>query len=189
MQTSNQKGRLYFLIGLPRSGKSTIANNWLNHKISFANNNEMWKNIPPIEPDPRVVVCRDEIRLAMGHRWNGVVEPHVNAVANTMVRALLQHHNVLLDETHTSKSTLLQTLQIDPDAIWYFVDTKSDVCKQRARDSNQTDLYGPIDRMVGNLIKLCNCGWDTIPHELPRIINGLRQQARDNKPKFERIVD
>lgn len=181
-------GRLSFLIGLPRSGKTSIAASWAKNEISITNDNRIIKVSHIMTP--RVVVSADRVRLAMGHRWNGVVEPHVGAVCDTMIRALLYDHDVLVDETHTSARSISRTLQISSVANWYFVDTVPAVCKQRAIDTGQPDLVSVIDRMHQNLGRLCNAGTIlSIKGELPRVIEELREQAAKNKGIFERITD
>jgi len=183
-------GRLYFLIGLPRSGKSTIAKRWLNNEINITNYHCIVDKLACEISFPRVVVNADRIRLAMGHRWNGVVEPYVAATCDTMIRALLYDHDVLIDETHTSARSILRTLQISSIANWHFVDALPGVCQQRAIDTGQRDLTTVIGRMYTNLCKLCNCGtMVSIKGELPRVIDELKEQASANKGKFERIVD
>jgi len=142
--------------------------------------------------NPRVVVCRDTIRLAMGHRWNSYVESHVNAVAETMTRALLYEHDVLLDETNTTKSSVMKNFLLDPDADYHFVDTSPDICKSRARTTNQEDLFPVIDRMYDNLARLAQVNpvgnLKGITPYLFKEIELLREKARVQKEKFERIV-
>jgi hypothetical protein len=149
-------GRLYFLIGLARSGKSTLARRWLNKEIDFPCINRLTPHIGVNQP--RVIVCRDQIRLALGHRYNGFVEDFVAATATAMTRALLIDHDVLLDETHTTASNIKKAFQIDPMAIWYHVNTDASVCKERAVATGQEDLVPVIDRMMKNLLELTHRG-------------------------------
>jgi hypothetical protein len=175
---------------MARSGKSTIADLWLNQKRDIYENNALYQVNSIRGSRPRAVVSKDKIRLAMGHRWNGVVEPHVNAVCDTMTRALLLDHDVMLDETHTTTRSILTTLQIQPDAKWFFVDTPYQVCLKRAMETDQPDLEQVIMRMWKNLCRLCNGGsMETIQHTLPGVIEECREFARSNKNVFERITD
>ena len=137
--------KLYFLIGLPRSGKSTLANQWARYFISFMPNGVI--DDTSYDSTPRVVVCADDIRYACGHRWNGYVEPYINATKLIMIRSLLRKHDVLVDGTHTTSKSIMELLTINRHAIPYFVNTKPDICKQRAKESNQDDLLPVIDRM------------------------------------------
>jgi predicted kinase len=182
--------RLHFLIGLPRSGKSTIAESWVGDHIDILGNGIGMDKIDTMFRPyvPRVVVDPDQIRLALGHRWNTFVEPYVASVKDTMIRALLNDHDVLVDETHTTERSMLNLLQIQPGASWYFIDTPSDVCKQRADDTNKSYLKPIIDRMYYNLLNLCGCGWDELKHELPPKIEELRQRALEYK-QLERISE
>jgi len=186
-----QKGKLYFLIGIARSGKSTIADNWVNNRLDIVENSLDYID-PMFRADllPRVVVCADRIRLAMGHRWNGIIEPHVAAVANTMIRALLYDHDVLIDETHTTATSIGRTLQIDPTAKWYYVKERPEVCIERAIKTKQDDLIPVIKRMENNLLNLCDCDdFRDVQDKLPWKIDLLRQKAVVNKKAFERIDD
>lgn len=146
---------LYFMIGLPRSGKSTMAQQWLNHHINILNSgNAVLSKSEYVTP--RAVVCADDIRLSMGHRWNSYVEDYVHATKITMIRTLLRKHDVLVDETHTTENSIRQLLQIHPRAKALIMSTTPDVCKARAKLTNQEDLYPVIDRMAEQLYKLSN---------------------------------
>jgi predicted kinase len=146
---------LIFLIGLPCSGKSGIAKDWLNYQCDIDNGNLNLDTDAALEPiEPRVVVCADDIRLAMGHRWNGHVEPMVHAIKIMMIKTLLREHNVLVDGTHTTHNSIIELLRIDPNATYYLVDTPAATCKQRAEKTNQKDLFPVIDRMEDQIRKL-----------------------------------
>lgn len=143
-----QKGKLYFTIGLARSGKSTFAQQWR-------------KNGDVIHSDGvgeyRVIVNDDAIRLALhGKRWLGSAEPIVHGIEPIMVKALLiAGHTVLLDNTHTTEKAISKVFWIDPDAQVFYIDTPVSVCLQRAIDTGQEDLVPVIRRMDNNLLQLC----------------------------------
>ncbi len=147
-----QKGRLSFLIGLPRSGKSTFAN-----EAMFGN----------------VIVGGDDIRKAMtGQRYNGHCELFIDAMKVVFVKSLLDRgFDVLVDDTHTTWNSIRPLLQIDPNAqviFWPHLSMfardhyKFDVstqefwnhvndCRARAIETNQPDLDASIYRMGQNL--------------------------------------
>lgn len=107
-----------------------------------------------------------------------------------MIRTLLQDHDVLIDETHTSRTNITKTLLIDPEAEWCFIDTDPETCTQRAEDTNHKDLFPVIERMTDNLLRMCDVEhWHIVKNKLPSIIEELRHFARENKEKFERISD
>jgi predicted kinase len=155
-------GGLYCLIGCPRSGKSTIAEGWLNHKYDIFN----WKIIkgtPKIydgklcrlQSAPRIVVCADKIRIALhGQRFAGEAEQFVHAIKNMIIRMYLdQGYSILVDGTHTTKSSLKELLLLDKNLQCAIIDTDKGVCEDRARECGQTDLIteGVIDRMYNQL--------------------------------------
>lgn len=179
---------LHFLIGLPRSGKSTLADRWLNGAIRILGNNMIIESDPGLSVRPRVVVCADKIRLACGHRWNSFVEPYVNSVKETMIRTLLYDHDVLIDGTHTTEHSIVNTLKFQPGASWCFINASQEDCKARAAQTNQLDLFPVIDRMYYQLLDLCDCSWEQIPDRLPSKIETLRQRALEYQ-KLERIDD
>lgn len=166
-------GKLAFLIGLPRSGKSSVAKEWLKGKIQFVSPRRSEEN------KPRVVVCADDIRLAFGHRWNSLAEGFVDATKHTMIRALLQNHDVLVDGTHTTLSHIKRLFEIDAEAEFFFIDTSPGLCKIRAEETEQYDLIPVIDRMSCQLMELVGVEnwnymvWDTVYAS----INPLRMLA------------
>ncbi len=122
---------LIAMMGLPRSGKSTIAT-----KLA--------------EELGAPIVCKDTIRLAMhGQRYAREAEDYIRAVAKTMIKALFLrgHAIVIADETHYSKAAR-QSLH-DPmwDIRWYPVQTPADICSERAIATGQPDLVDVINEM------------------------------------------
>ncbi len=119
---------LHMMVGLPRSGKSTMASS-----LGF----------PIVEPDA--------IRQVMhGTPWKRNVEPLVWAIAHIMVESLFAagHNDVVLDATcHTiqrraeweSENYIIQ---------YHEVDTCVSECINRAIINNQRYLIPIIERMA-----------------------------------------
>jgi predicted kinase len=73
-----RKIEVQFLIGIPGSGKSRYA-----------------------DDQHRAVICRDDIRKALGHEFNVRTEAAVTMIAETMFRAYLERgKDIVLDETN-----------------------------------------------------------------------------------------
>jgi len=75
--------KLYLMIGIPGSGKSTYVNNLVkDYGVQ--------------------VVCPDDIRKAFGHVFYGAIEPMIHAWTYTQARALMARgFDVVIDEGHT----------------------------------------------------------------------------------------
>jgi predicted kinase len=153
------KGKLTFLIGLPRSGKSTVAN-----RLAQDNTNT-------------VIVCADNIRIALhGCRWSTVAEPMVKSIKEIMIRSCLDRgQNVIVDGTHTTPNSIKEMFRLDPDATYLLIDTSAKKCKERATKSNMEDLHPVIDRMSNQLLELT-----------PDLIEQIRQEVKNN-PIIPRI--
>lgn len=159
---------IYILIGLPRSGKSSVVNSLLKpyySKEDFVS--KYFYRHDRKNPDdaitlsnrrPFSVICADDIRLAMtGQRYYGPSEPLVHSIKHTMIRAmLLKNQDILIDETHSSDISISELLKITPDVYGRFIATHPDECKKRAIECGQNDLVdnGVIDRMVNNFKKM-----------------------------------
>ena len=171
-------GNLYFLIGLPRSGKSTFAKNWQRTHIDILCDNTTEENKAPFMDFNRVVVNADSIRLALsGNRWNYLTEPFVHAIKTTMTRTLIsQDYKVLIDGTHTTTKSIGELFDIDNYAHYHIVNCDKDICIQRAKDSGQSDLEPVIERMAKQLELLT-----------PQKIEEIRQNSIKNKG-LQRIV-
>jgi hypothetical protein len=155
MEKNKPKNKLYFTIGIPRSGKSSIASSWANYFIDIYHNTVQGRNeSKKFHECSRVVVCADTIRLALtGQRFVKEAEGTVHAIKDVMIRTLLrQGYDVLVDGTHTLKSHIKELLYIDPQADFLLIDTPVAFCKDRADKSGQSDLYLVIDRMNKNLM-------------------------------------
>jgi len=140
---SKYPGKLYFLVGLARAGKSTYVKTWLQNRT-------------PVGVQ-KIVVCSDEIRLVVnnGNAWCSNTELLVATVAHTMIKShLLQGREVLFDETNTSLRSLEYIFNIDINAQPIILTTPLDECVRRAHATNQSYLEKPIHRMYRNLLQL-----------------------------------
>jgi tRNA uridine 5-carbamoylmethylation protein Kti12 len=123
---------LIAMVGLPRSGKSTIAREWAAR-------------------DGAPIVNRDAIRLALhGKRYEAAAEPMVKAVSLYMIKALFGagHQTVFYDETNFSYAA--RDFITSPDWLTYFwcVYTHPDECIRRAHATGQPDLESVIREMM-----------------------------------------
>ena len=174
--------KLSALIGLARSGKSTFARKW------------------QLEQDPdglnRVVVNGDNVRLALhDHRYIFKAEPIVHGIYQTMVRALLLNPqlHVLMDDTHTTISSVRNVLNLDSDAEFIYIPCDPEIARRRAIETNQTDLIPVIDRMYSNLIKLYEYNLvgrkvTTFTEGLKDSIEKIREEVRKTKAYADRSV-
>jgi len=129
--------RLVLLSGLPRSGKTTYAQ-------------QMVKNCNA------VIVNPDSIRIALhGQAFIKEAEPFVWAVAYAMVDSLFiaGHKVVVVDATNTTEKARKpwydrfgerEDIQIE----WVICNVKKEVCIARARATNQAYLISVIERMA-----------------------------------------
>ena len=146
----NSIGRLFFLIGIARSGKSTIAKKWQSYEIDI-HYNTLRKHVGT-RKIPRLIVSADWIRLGLtGQPFVQEAEDMIHAIKHLIARIYLnQGYDVLVDGTHTTKNSIEQLLHIDKNADFYFIDTAIEECKCRAHDTHQEYLIerGVIDRMA-----------------------------------------
>lgn len=131
-----KRGKLYFTMGLPKSGKSTYCNEWVLNQ-SPANN-------------PRVVISGDDFRAAItGREFQAESENLVFATMDTAIRALLNRgFDVIVDETSSTPETLRRYFRIDRLAIAVIFDTSEDVCILRAINDRQEYLIPHIKRIA-----------------------------------------
>jgi predicted kinase len=119
------------MMGLPRSGKSTIVAK-LKEKLGAP------------------IVRRDAIRLALhGQRWQAEAEPMVKAISLYMIRSLFEagHETVICDETNYSRAARNALRDERWRTVFYPVLTDPETCKERAVNTNQADLIPVIDEM------------------------------------------
>jgi len=130
---------LTFLVGTPRSGKSA----WAEKYVNFEDDPEF---IQPYKP--RTLVNGDAVRFAVtGNRWNNDAELLTHPIKLFMIKALLATgHDVLVDDTHTSKYSIEQLWSIDPKARFVIIDTDIVECKKRAMQTGHPELIPIIDR-------------------------------------------
>jgi len=136
--------RLYFLCGLPRSGKTTASQKWL------ASN------------DHRTIISGDEVRLAMtGERYFHELEPHVYAHIITSIRYRLKFEELLYDDTNTSIFSLYSLFRIDQNAQPIIIDTKKEIRVGRAIALGQDYLIPVIEKCHKNMRFLMTIGGGT----------------------------
>lgn len=149
-----EKGKLFFLIGLARSGKSTFARKWERLVIDIYDNNIIQNHIDNYD-NPRVVICSDWIRLALhGQPFAQEAEGLVHELKMLMIRIYINNgYDVLIDGTHTTDKSIKDILRIDKFAQFYLCNTTAAECKKRAIMTNQEYLIerNVIDRMEKQL--------------------------------------
>lgn len=118
---------LHVMVGLPRSGKSTLARE-LGHPI----------------------VCPDAIRIALhGTPWRAEVEPMVWAMAHLMVDTLFGsgHDHVILDACNHTEKRRSEWVTDRWRNQYHVVDTPAPECIRRAILTGQDYLIPVIERM------------------------------------------
>jgi predicted kinase len=174
-------GRLFFLCGAPRSGKSTYCQKWLNNPSSCCQN---WID-DYVFSNPRVIVSGDSIRLAThGKRYNRLCEDSVFSTLHIMTRTLLiSGFDVLVDETNTSKISIQRMLEIDNNAIAIVIDTPEDVCIERAISTNQLDLIPAIKRISKNLKIIKDDGGIHV------FMNKILEEIKERKNEYSSTIN
>jgi len=135
-ETESHPRILEVMIGLPRSGKSTLIASRLAAGEQFA------------------VVSPDAIRLALhGQRYEELAEPFVWAIAKTMVRALFRagHRRVVIDATNVTRARrkFWHPVKGDDWVMYYTeLDTTTDECIARALREKDDEIVPVIRRMA-----------------------------------------
>jgi hypothetical protein len=163
------RGRLYFTVGLPQSGKSTFCNNWVNGtlgvtdvfavtSVTMSLSGKVWSG----PQRPRVVVGGDDFRHAVtGREFEAKSEAFVFAAMDAACHALLDRgFDVMVDDTATTEQTVERYLRIDPDAQSVFIDVDWKECISRAAQNNRQYLIATIHRQKDQLADL-KADWPT----------------------------
>jgi tRNA uridine 5-carbamoylmethylation protein Kti12 len=155
---------LICMMGLPRSGKSTVS-----------------KVMSKVLAAP--IVNRDSIRLALhGQRYQKLAEPMVKATAIVMVRALFLSGNetIILDET-SLKSSSRRFWKNDEewDQRFFHVKTPIEVCLERARSMNDEVIQPVIKKMAEYAEPLDDqdLGWDD-DGIIPKVVIDALEKAQ-----------
>ena len=127
----NERGKLYYMIGTARSGKSTICKS-LAKELNAT------------------ILTQDSFRLALYDKdhWNAgeaAVFAHVDVAARAM---LINGTNIIIDETNTMEWRRVHWSRLGGKA--FYVKTPLDLCVSRCDPSN-IGLIGAINRMHKNL--------------------------------------
>ena len=126
------KQTLIQMVGLPRSGKSTIVRT-LSKDLGAP------------------IVRRDAIRLALhGQRYAAPAEQFVKALSLYMIKSLFLagHDTVICDETNFSKAARNYNRSPEWDSVFHWVPTSKEICKERAVATGQSDLQPVIEEMA-----------------------------------------
>lgn len=115
--------KLLILQGIPASGKSTFAKQWVEK-----------------DPKTRVIVNRDSIRRGLGVYWVPSREDLVSAIEESIVEiALLNDYNVCLDSTNLNPKHLKKWEYLLRTELCEFEYKKFDISLEEAieRDKNR----------------------------------------------------
>jgi predicted kinase len=143
------KPLLIAMVGLPRSGKSTISRRLADRLHA-------------------PIVKKDDIRLALhGQRYQLLAEDFIRAIGKVMIRSLFLSGSkiVIADETHYSRAARDHVRDSGWDTEFYHVDTSPEVCIERAYATNQADLEPVIKEMW--------LRWEPLKEDEPRYSLGL----------------
>ena len=135
---------LIIMVGLPGSGKSTFVDDYIIGK-GFQEGVYGYH-----------IVSRDDIRLAFGSGFNHLVEPHIGAIARTMVRAyMIRGIDIVVDETNTNISTIKMWTELAQEYGYKIramvMTTPLKICKERRETSKGKFPENIIDKMYEQL--------------------------------------
>lgn len=124
---------LILMVGLPRSGKSTVS-----RKIARD------RGCP--------VVARDAVRLALhGCRFRPEAEEFVAASTKMIVRALFiaGHDTIIVDECHCTQKSRAAWQSPYWHVVYVVIGTSPSVCIERAIIDFDSEIIPVIERMAG----------------------------------------
>lgn len=128
---------LCVMVGLPRSGKSTVAKEIAENEVG-------------------TIVNRDTLRLvAHGHVFRAEAEPLITFIEDVMVRSLMSTgtKSIIIDSTNLLPAfrNKWRTLakEFDYDIEFICVQLHPDECKKRAVLNSRDDLIPIITKMSG----------------------------------------
>jgi len=130
IQTNETGKRLICLVGLPRSGKSTLLS-----KKKF----------------PSPIVNPDSIRLALhGQRYVQAAEDFVWAIAKVMVKSLFLagHNEVIIDATNNTRKRRDFWRSKEWMTVFIHINTPKEECIRRAKLTDDYDIIPVIERMA-----------------------------------------
>jgi predicted kinase len=118
------------MVGLPRSGKTTIVKDYYQKLNGYT------------------VVNPDQVRLSLhGQRFVASAEPFVWATVYTMVDALLKCDcDVVLDGCFNTHKRREPFYKYDPK--YHLITTSKEECIKRARDTNDLEIISIIEKMA-----------------------------------------
>lgn len=143
--------------GVPASGKSTYAKEWVDEA-----------------PSERVRINRDDIRFMLFGKYWGVDEKAVTLMSDAMLRrALASGKSVILDNTNLKEKDVIDTLKIasEFDVKVQFIDFPVSFEEALARDTardrhvGEDVLRGFFDRYLGGVKKGVFPPLPTLPRE------------------------
>lgn len=125
--------KLYVMVALPRSGKSTYVQEHFSDTVK---------------------VSADQLRLLIyGKRFMFKGEAEVWRTREVMLKALMEQGlEIVIDETNVSKESRRVLIDLGKEYLYQSVaiviKTDKEICKKRAIETNQVDLVPVIERMA-----------------------------------------
>ena len=127
------RSTVYILVGLPRSGKSTLAERYKGYKA---------------------IISADQLRyLVYGQRFWGTGEDMLWAIRKIALTMLLEQGiDIVIDETNTTIARRKPIIELarkhgyDVEAI--VINTPKEVCIERAKAGGDDNLIPVIERMA-----------------------------------------